>query len=95
MNDTPDHVRRLYADFIMGKSDAERFKMGFDMADVGQHMVEQRCLDQYPDLSVGEIKAAVFERIYRTDFSLDEMGRIKAELIAFYQKNNHSSLRKA
>lgn len=84
MNDTPDHVRRLYADFIMSKSYSERFKMGFEMADVGQRMVEQQFLLIHPDWSIGEIKAAVFERIYRDDFAEDEMSRIKASFISFY-----------
>lgn len=81
MNDTPDHIRHLYASYIMGKSDVERFRMGFEMADLGPRMVEQSIKQQHPDWSAGELKAAVFERIYRNDFPVEEMARIKASLL--------------
>ena len=86
MNDTPAHVRRLYADFIMQKSDAERAQLGFEMADVGQRMIEEQFKQRFPYWSPGELKAAVFERIYRDDFSAEEMARIKAALLTFHQK---------
>ena len=86
MTDTPEYVRRIYAEFIMQKSDSERFKMGFEMADVGQRMVEEQFQQQYPHWSIGERKAAVFERIYRNDFTADEMLRIKTSVIAYYQQ---------
>ena len=85
MNDTPDHIRRIYADFIMQKTDVERFRMGFEMADIGLRMVEESINQLHPDWSEAERKAAVFERIYRSDFSTDKMATIKASIIAFYQ----------
>ena len=86
MTDTPEHVRRIYTEFIMQKSDSERFKMGFEMADVGQRMVEEQFQQQYPNWSIGERKSAVFERIYRNDFSADEMLHIKTSIVAYYQQ---------
>lgn len=85
MNDTPEYIRRIYSDYIMKKSDSERFKMGFEMADIGQRIVEQRIGKQHPDWSVGEVKAAVFEQIYRNDFSTSQMNRIKSLIMAYYQ----------
>ncbi|WP_461100940.1 hypothetical protein [Spirosoma koreense] len=69
----------------MKKSDEERFRMGFEMADLGQRMVEEQFRQQCPDWSIGQRKAAVFERIYRNDFSVAEMIRIKAAIMNFYQ----------
>jgi hypothetical protein len=86
MNDTPDHIRHLYANFIMGKSDMDRFRMGFEMADFGPRVVEESIKQQYPDWSAGELKVAVFERIYRTDFSAEEMARIKASFLESYNR---------
>lgn len=86
MTDTPNRVRRIYADFIMKKSDVERFQMGFEMADIGQRMVEEQFRQKHPHWSVGERRAAVFERIYRNDFAPDEMDRIKASIITFHQR---------
>lgn len=86
MNDTPNHVKRIYADFIMAKSDVDRFRMGLEMADIGQRMVETNLTQQHPDWSAGQLKAAVFERIYRDDFPTDEMERIKASILAFHDR---------
>ncbi|WP_461091899.1 hypothetical protein [Spirosoma gilvum] len=69
----------------MNKSDRERFQMGFEMADIGQRMVEQQLGKQHPNWSVGEIKAAVFERIYRNDFTSDQMVGIKSLIKGYYQ----------
>ncbi|GAB3643454.1 hypothetical protein GCM10027423_40910 [Spirosoma arcticum] len=86
MNDTPNHVKRIYADFIMHKSDVDRFKMGFEMADIGRRMVEMNLTQQHPDWSTGQLKAAVFERIYCDDFTTDEMKRITESILAFHDR---------
>lgn len=60
--------------------------MVFEMMEGGQRMVADRLRRLRPDLSAGELKAAVFERIYRDDFSAEEMERIKASLIAYHER---------
>ncbi len=84
MNDTPPHVQKLYSDFIMSKSVTERFRMGFDMSNEGRRMIEYSVARQHPNWSTGQLKAAVFERIYRDDFGADEMERIMASIAAFH-----------
>lgn len=86
MNDTPLHVQKLYSEFIMSKSVTERFRMGFDMSNDGRRMIEYSVARQHPDWSTGQLKAAVFERIYRDDFAADEMERIKASILAFHDR---------
>lgn len=86
MNDTPDHVRRIYADFIMQKTETERFQMGFEMADVGHRMVEESIRQLHPDWSEAERKVAVFERIYRADFTADKMKQIMTSIIAHHDQ---------
>ena len=49
--------------------------MGFEMADVGLRMVEESINQLHPDWSEAERKAAVFERIYRSeDRRIDRRG---------------------
>ena len=48
-------------------------------------MVERITKRQHPNWLAGERKAAVFKRIYRNNFSRDEMERIKVSLIPFHQ----------
>ncbi|WP_461053696.1 hypothetical protein [Spirosoma arcticum] len=70
----------------MHKSDVDRFKMGFEMADIGRRMVEMNLTQQHPDWSTGQLKAAVFERIYCDDFTTDEMKRITESILAFHDR---------
>lgn len=87
MIDTPAHVQKLYSAFIMSKSITERFRMGFDMINEGRRMIEYAIERQHPNWSEADRKVAVIERMYRDDFSPDEMKRIKAAMIAFHQRS--------
>lgn len=51
-------------------------------------MVERSMKHRHPDWSEAELKAAVFERIYRDGFPPDELERIKASLIEFGQRQS-------
>lgn len=81
MTDTPLHVQVQYAEFFMAKSVTERFRIGFDMSNEGKRMIECSIARQHPDWSETEQKFAVFERMYRNDFSDEEMARIKASFL--------------
>ena len=83
MSDTPTDIQQMYSDFIMSKSVTERFRMGFDMSNEGRRMIEWSVTRQHPDWSTGQLKAAVFERMYRDDFTADEMKRITAFFLDF------------
>lgn len=85
MTDTPLHIRRMQAAIIRQKPLEERLRMVFEMMEGGQRMVEDRLARLHPDWSVGELKAAVFDRIYRDDFSTEELKRIKTSIIDRYQ----------
>ena len=60
--------------------------MVFDMMEGGQKMVADLLRRQHPDWSEAERKAAVFERIYRDDFTADEMERIRTAIIAHHNQ---------
>lgn len=86
MSDTPPHIQELYSRFIMAKSVQERFRMGFEMIDDGRRMIEQSINRQHPDWSEADRKFAVIERLYRDDFSDEEMARVKASFLAHYNQ---------
>jgi len=90
MSDTPPHIQELYSRFIMAKSVQERFRMGFDMIDEGRQMMERAVARQYPDLSEAEQKVLLIERMYRDDFSDEEMARVKASFLAYYNQRQPS-----
>ena len=85
MTDTPLDVRRLQGRIVLEKPLEQRLHMVFEMMEGGQRMVSDFLRRQHPDWSTGQLKAAVFERIYRDDFSADEMERIKASIVSFHQ----------
>lgn len=88
MTDTPPDIRRLQGQIVRRKPLEQRFRMVFELMEGGQRMVVDRLRQQHPDWAAGAVKAAVFERIYRDDFSAEEMARIKAALLAFHQKQD-------
>ena len=87
MTDTPPEIRKLQGQIIRRKPLEVRLRMVFEMMEAGQRMIRDRLQRQHPNLSEGERKAAIFERMYRNDFSAEEMARIKASFLAFHQKN--------
>ncbi len=86
MIDTPPHVQELYSQFVMSKPVTERFRMGFDMIEEGQRMMEKTIERQYPDYSQAEQKTLLIERLYRDDFSPEEMARVKQSCLDFYKR---------
>lgn len=86
MTDTPEAVQRLYSEFIMAKPVTERFQMGFSMNNEGKRMIEYAVARQQPYWSAAELKAAVFERMYRDDFSAEEMARIKTTFLESHNR---------
>lgn len=82
MNDTPEHVRRLYVEFFNQKTDAERFKIGFQMMEDGRRMVEVALRQQHPEWSAAELKVGVFKRMYRPDFTPEQLEIIAQSYLA-------------
>ena len=78
MTDTSPEIRRLQGRIVLEKPLEERLRMVFEMMEGGQRMVSDSFCRQHPDWSTGQLKAAVFERMYRDDFTADEMKRIMA-----------------
>lgn len=70
----------------MAKSVTERFRMGFEMMSDGRRIVECSINRQHPDWSEAERQVAVFERIYRDDFSEDALERMKISLRNYYER---------
>ena len=86
MTDTSLEIRRLQGRVVLEKPLEERLCVVFEMMEGGQRMVAERFRRQHPDRSTGQLKAAVFERIYRDDFMADEMKRITASIIACHER---------
>lgn len=86
MTDTPPDIRQRQGQIIRRKPLEDRLRMVFEMMEGGQRMVADRLTRQHPDWSQAELKAAVFERIYRDDFSVEEMEHILTSLRAYHNQ---------
>lgn len=86
MTDTSLEIRRLQGRIILEKPLQERLCMVFEMMEGGQRMVTDLVRRHHPDCSTGQLKAAVFERIYRDDFTADKMKQIMASIIAHHDQ---------
>ena len=85
MTDTPLAVQELFSQHVMAKPVAERFRMSFAMIDEGQQMMKQAIARQHPDCSEREQKGLLIERMYRDDFTPEEMARVKQSFLDSYQ----------
>jgi hypothetical protein len=61
-SDTPDHIRKIQLDIVMGKTPLERLKMCCDMADFSIAMVRQQIRNKNPDILEGELKYETIKR---------------------------------
>lgn len=86
MTDTPLEIRRLQGRIIQQKPLSVRLGMVFEMMEGGQRMIHDRLQRQHPHWSEAERRVAVFERMYRDDFTAEEMERIKASFLSFYNR---------
>ena len=78
MNDTPDHVKALYASLLMRRSGIERLKMGFEMFDTARAMARA----SFPPTvrEGGDIRVHLFRRTYAADFDLPTRERVVRRL---------------
>lgn len=74
MTDTPEAVRDLYRTWLMGRSGAERLKMGCAMFDMSRAFARAN-LQAKPHTDE-EVRVGLFVRTYGGDFDPDTIGRI-------------------
>lgn len=77
MNDTSPEMERLYRKMLLERSNEERFMMGVQMFEVARTMI----LASLPEgLSEGQIRQALFLRLYGNDFDQQSRDRILQHL---------------
>lgn len=86
MNDTTPEARQKQLSIIFSKSPEERFLMGIEMIDYVYMVVENSIKAENPNISLIDLKIAVFKRYYGKEFSKEEMVRIEDSMRNYYQK---------
>jgi hypothetical protein len=81
MKDTPPDVERKYRELLLERSGADRLKMGCSMFATARALAVAAVREEEPTASPGRVRAQLFLRLYRDDFSEDERQRIVRRLI--------------
>jgi hypothetical protein len=76
MSDTPPHVEKLYREMLMSRSPAERLKMACDMFDTARALLTAGILREKPHLDPAALRAELFRRMYRSDFTEAELDKL-------------------
>lgn len=80
MNDTaPDMAARLDA-LLAQRSGSDRVRMACEMFDLARALAVAGIRNDEPDISLRDLRARLFERLYGRDFSEEERARIIATL---------------
>jgi hypothetical protein len=82
MTDTPAHIYAAQRAIIATKTPAERFQMVFDMIEYSRMVVTNSIKAQQPDISLIDLKVAVFRRFYKHDFSATALNEIEKAMQA-------------
>jgi hypothetical protein len=69
MTDTTAEARKKQLEVIMSMSPLQRFMEGIQMIDDVRYIVESSIKAQNPGISEKELKAEVFRRYYKNDFT--------------------------
>ena len=80
MIDTSPVVAVKYREMIMSKTPTERLKMAGRMFDSGKKLVIAGINAKNSTLSESEIRAAIFTRMYQSDFSKTAFQKIISEI---------------
>jgi hypothetical protein len=76
VNDTPPEIEKRMADMIALRTPSERLRMASSMFDMARKLMEAGIRHENPSIDETELRARMFLRLYRDDFSKDEMKKI-------------------
>ncbi len=80
MNDTPQEVQARFAELMAARSSADRVGMMFSMLATAKAIVASSIRAATPDITDADLKAAIFERMYASDFLPEELAVIRARI---------------
>lgn len=76
MSDTPERIERLYNDMLLSRTPLERLRMASRMYDSAKKLVIAGIRDKNPHLTLSQLRAHLFLRMYGSDFTNTEKEKI-------------------
>lgn len=85
MNDTPLKIRKLQMAYFLAKSPLERLKMAEEQCESVRKIVENAIFKENQNISKADLKAKIFERYYKNDFSEEQLKEISKSIHNYYK----------
>ena len=85
--DTSDEMHRYQVEWYRKLSDSEKFQTTLQMMDDGRALVASSIKNKFPDISEIDLRIETFKRIYKKDFSKDELQNITASMRISLEKH--------
>ncbi len=80
MNDTPREIESHFARLMSRRTGSERVEMLFSMAATAKAITASSIRAERPTISEADLRAAVFERLYASDYSPEELSAIRERI---------------
>jgi len=94
MNDTPIEIVRKQFEIISSKPLKERLHNLFEMTELSRRIIQNRIIENNPEISDVELKVETFKIFYRDDFDKDTITQIASGMRQYLrEKKNESSVR--
>jgi hypothetical protein len=78
--DTPKEIDQKQMEIFFSRPLKERIRLNFELSDFIREMARRRILRRSPGMPEYEMKAALFQEFYQSEFSDEDMERICAKL---------------
>lgn len=80
MNDTPPEVDARFAALLADRTGSERVEMMFSMLATAKAIAASSIRATRPTISESDLRAAVFERLYASDYSPEQLASISERI---------------
>ena len=80
MSDTPQEIEAHFATLMSRRTGSERVEMMFSMLSTAKAIAASSIRAARPTISDADLRAAIFERLYASDYSLQELATISERI---------------
>jgi len=87
MQDTPEEILQMQREIFFKKTHSERSIFGAGLIDFGRVVVESSIKQQNPEISLIDLRIAVFKRYYENSFTKEELELMIKSMILHLKKH--------
>ena len=94
MTDTPAHIHQLQLAVFNKMTSGQRIAICLEMMEEGRAQLAANIRRKHPDWSEVEVVVALFEQMYRGEFTPEKLADITNSIRAFHLKNGEGLVSK-